>query len=82
MVESHTGIVPLAKQLHLQVMLLLVESAHSGPARKMLNRYAQGLASALMSHVLTHKAQTPKGIDKSAVSPNRCCQSTRASCFL
>lgn len=35
-----------------QVTLLAVESAQSGPALRLLTRHAQGLASALLSHLL------------------------------
>ena len=56
--QHHLG----SEEVGLQVMLLVVESAHSGPAMRALNRYAQGLASALMSLLLTHERQGPPGM--------------------
>ena len=53
----------MARGWHLQVLLLVVESAHSGPAMRTLNRNAQGLASALMSLLLSHERQTPLGME-------------------
>lgn len=53
----------MARGLHLQVLLLVVESAHSGPAMRTLNRNAQGLATALMSLLLPHERQTPLGME-------------------
>lgn len=66
--DHRTGIV-LAEHLCPQVLLLVIESMHSGPALRMLSRHAQGLAPALTSYLLTSEQDQLQGALKPTCKP-------------